>query len=364
MLQLGIIGLPLSGKTTVFNALSGSHAAVGDYSTAKAANLAVVKVPDRRLDRLTEIFQPRKITHAEIEYVDIAGLTRDASAPDKKKEAAYVHSLRQTDALLQVVRCFENPNVAHPDGSIDPRRDISEVDLELILSDLIVVENRLSKLDHLLKVTKKDQDEFQLNILQKCKEALEQGTPLRALDFTSEEKKAIGGYRFLSQKPMLYLLNLDEDQCLDSARWDDDFSFITGTPQSSLAHICALLQMEIASLDEADRPEFMSGLGLKELASETVIRKSFDLLGLIVFLTGGEPEVHSWPIPRGATAHQAAGEIHSDIQKGFIKAEVVSFEDLDRLGSWSRARDEGKLQLHGKDYIVRDGDVILFRFNV
>ncbi len=364
MLQLGIIGLPLSGKTTVFNALSGSHAAVGDFSTSKAANLAMVKVPDPRLDRLVEIFHPKKITHAEIEYVDIAGLTRDASASDRKKEAAYVHSLRQTDALLQVVRCFENPNVPHPDGSIDPRRDISEVDLELMLSDLIMVENRLSKLEHLLKVTKKDQDEFQLNILQRCKEALEQGKPLRALEFTPEEKKAISGYRFLSQKPMLYLLNLDEKQCLEGARWEEEFSFVTETPQSSLAHICALLQMEIAALDEADRPEFMADLGLKELASEAVIKKSFDLLGLIAFLTGGDPEVHSWPIPRGATAHQAAGEIHSDIQKGFIKAEVVSFDDLDRLGSWSKAREEGKLHLHGKDYVVQDGDVILFRFNV
>jgi GTP-binding protein YchF len=364
MLQLGIIGLPLCGKTTVFNALSGSHAAVGDYSTSKAANLAVVKVPDRRLDRLVEIFQPKKITRAEIEYVDIAGLTRDASSSDRKKEAAYAHSLRQTDALLQVVRCFENPNVPHPDGSIDPGRDINEVDSELMLSDLIMIENRISKLDHLLKVTKKDQDEFLLHILQRCREALEQETPLRALEFTAEEKKAIGGYRFLSQKPMLYLLNLDDKQCLEGARWEEQFSFLKKTPRSSLAHICALLQMEIAALDEADREEFMADLGLKELASEAVISKSFDLLGLIAFLTGGDPEVHSWPIPRGTTAQQAAGEIHSDIQKGFIKAEVVSYDDLDRLGSWARARDEGKLRLQGKDYVVQDGDVMLFRFNV
>jgi ribosome-binding ATPase len=363
-LQLGIIGLPLSGKTTVFNALSGSHAAVGDYSTAKLANLAVVKVPDPRMDRLVEIFQPKKITPTEIEYVDIAGLTRDASASDRKKEAAYVHSLRMTDALLQVVRCFENTNVAHPDGSVDPKRDINEVDSELILSDLIVVENRLSKLEHLVKVTKKDQDETHLRLLQKCKETLEQGLPLRSLEFTPEEKKALGGYRFLSQKPMLYLLNLDEKQCLEGTRWEEDYSFVTQTPQSALAHICALLQMEIAGLDEADRAEFMMDLGLKELASQTVIKKSFELLGLIVFLTGGAPEVHSWPIYRGTTAQAAAGEIHTDIQKGFIKAEVVPYADLDRLGSWSRARDEGKLHLHGKDYIVQDGDVVLFRFNV
>ncbi len=363
MLQLGIIGLPLSGKTTVFNALSGARAAVGDYSTAKSANISVVKVPDRRLDRLTEIFQPKKITRAEIEYIDIAGFTRDASS-DRKKEAGYVHSIRQTDALLQVVRCFENPNVPHPDGSIDPRRDIEEVDNELIFADLVLADARVEKLAHLIKVTKKDQDVTLLNILQRCKDALEAGTPLRALEFTPEELKAIGGYRFLTLKPMLYILNLDDSQCPEGKKWEEDFAFVRKTPKSSLAHICALLQMDIAGLDQADKAEFMRELGVEELASDAIIRKSFDLLGLIAFLTGGAPEVHSWPIPRGVTAQEAAGQIHSDIQKGFIKAEVVAYADLDRLGSWSKTREEGKLHLHGKDYIVQDGDVILFRFNV
>lgn len=361
-LQLGIIGLPLSGKTTVFNALSGARAAVGDYSTSKAANLAVVKVPDKRLDRLIEIFEPKKITPAEIQYIDIAGLTREAS--DKKKEAAYVHSIRQTDALLQVVRCFENPNVPHPDGSIDPGRDIENVDAELIFEDLIVVENRVSKLAHMLKVVRKDQDAIHYELLSRCKETLEAGEPLRTLEFTPEEKKALGGYRFLSQKPLLYILNLDETQCNSGVKWESDFSHLLKTPRTALAHICALLQMEIAELGETERAEFMNELGLMELASDTIIRKSFDLLGLIAFLTGGPTEVHSWPIPRGYTAVEAAGEIHTDLQKGFIKAEVVSYADLDRLGNWSKAKDEGKLHLHGRDYIVADGDVMLFRFNV
>jgi hypothetical protein len=361
-LQLGIIGLPLSGKTTVFNALSGARAAVGDYSISKAANLAVVKVPDKRIDRLVEIFEPKKITLAEIQYIDIAGLTREAA--DKKKEAAYVHSIRQTDALLQVVRCFENPNVPHPDGSIDPRRDIENVDSELVFEDLIVVENRVSKLAHMLKVLRKEQDATHYELLSRCKENLEAGTPLRTMEFTLEEKKALGGYRFLSQKPILYILNLDETQCSNGAKWESDFSHLLKIRKTSLAHICALLQMEIAELGEAERAEFMSELGLTELASDTIIRKSFDLLGLIAFLTGGPTEVHSWPIPRGYSAVEAAGEIHTDLQKGFIKAEVVSFADLDRLGNWSKAKDEGKLHLHGKDYIVADGDVMLFRFNV
>lgn len=363
MLQLGIIGLPLSGKTTVFNALSGSHATVGDYSTSKGVNVAVVKVPDKRIDRLTEIFQPKKITYAEIEYIDIAGFTKDASS-DRKKEAAYVHSIRQTDALLQVVRCFENSQVPHPDGSVDPKRDIDEVDSELILADLVVLENRLAKLTHNLKVTKKSEDEAQYQVLERCRKVLEDGIPIRALNLSEADKKLIGGYRFLTQKPMLYILNLDEEQCRDGERWESDFAFLLEKPGSSLAYICALLQMEISNLEEAERAEFMKELGLAELASDVIIRKSFDLLGLIAFLTGGAPEVHSWPIPRGYTAHQAAGQIHSDIQKGFIKAELVSFADLDRLGSWAKARDEGKLHLHGKDYIVNDGDVVLFRFNV
>jgi GTP-binding protein YchF len=360
MLQLGIIGLPLSGKTTVFNAISGSHAAVGDYSLGKTANIAVVKVPDKRLERLIEIFEPKKITHAEIEYIDIAGLTHDGS--DKKKEAGYVHAIRQTDALLHVVRCFENPNVPHPAGSIDPGRDIADVDSELILQDLIVVEGRIEKISRALKIGKKD-DEALYNLLLRCREELENGRPLRNIIFTSEEKKMIGGYRLLSGRPVLYILNLDESQCHQGQSWEDKFEYLKG-PLSGVSHICALLQMDIASFTESERTEFMSELGIEELASATIVRKSFELLGLIAFLTGGPTEVHSWPIHRGITAHLAAGEVHSDIQRGFIRAEVVSYADLDRLGSWAHARDEGKLHLHGKDYVVQDGDVILFRFNV
>jgi ribosome-binding ATPase len=363
MLQLGIIGLPLSGKTTVFNALSGANASVGDYSTSKGANFAVVKVPDKRIDRLVEIFQPKKITLAEIEYIDIAGFTKDASS-DRKKEAAYVHSIRQTDALLQVVRCFENPNVPHPDGSVDPKRDIDDVDSELILADLVVLENRLIKLAHNLKVTKKSEDEAQFQVLEKCRKVLEDGIPIRTLDLSDAEKKLIGGYRFLTQKPMLYILNLDENQYRDGVRWEKEFSYLLERPGSSLAYIPAALQMEIANLDAGEKAEFMKELGIEDLASDVIIKKSFDLLGLIAFLTGGAPEVRSWPIPRGYTAQLAAGTIHTDIQKGFIKAELVSFADLDRLGSWAKARDEGKLHLHGKDYIMNDGDVVLFRFNV
>ena len=363
MLKFGIIGLPQSGKSTIFNALSGAHAAVGDYSTAKAANFAIVKIPDPRIDRLVEIFQPRKITHAEVEYIDIAGLTRDASS-ERKKEAAYIHSIRMADALLQVVRCFDNPDVPHPDGSVDPKRDIAEVDSELLLADMLVVENRLSKLERQMKVAAKDRDKAEVGLLKKLQESLESEKPLRELDLAAGEIKQIGTFGFLTLKPMLYILNLGENQLSDRHIWEDDFAYLIEHTGSGIASICGSLQMDIADLDEAERADFMRELGIESAASDVIINKSFGLLGMIVFLTGGEEEVHSWPIRRGTNAHSAAGEIHSDIQRGFIKAEVVGYDDLDKLGSWSKARDVGKLHLHGKDYVIQDGDVILFRFNV
>ncbi len=363
MLRLGIIGLPQSGKTTFFNSISGAHAAVGDYSTSKGANIAVVKVPDDRFERLIEIFQPKKVTYAEIEYIDIAGMTRDSSS-ERKKEAAYIHALRETEALLQVVRCFGNPNVPHPAGSVDPSRDIAEVDAELMLADLITIENRMTKIEKSIKVAKKEREEAEYKILAKLKDSLENEKPLRTVDLEADELKKIGNYGFLTLKPMLYVLNLGEDQLPDRAKIESEFEWITQTRQSDLASICASLQMDIADLDESDREEFMKELGIESAASDVIIKKSFEILGMMSFLTGGAPEVHAWPIQLGTSAHDAAGEIHSDIQRGFIKAEVVKFEDLDRLGSWAKARENGKLQLQGKDYIVQDGDVILFMFNV
>jgi GTP-binding protein YchF len=363
MLTFGIIGLPQSGKTTIFNAISGAHAAVGDYSTSKKANVSVVKVPDDRLQRIAAIFKPKRIVNAEIEYVDIAGLTKDASS-DRKKEAAYIHAIRQTDALLQVVRCFENPNVPHPDGPVDPARDIIAVDSELILADLVTIETRMEKIARTMKVAKKEQEAAEYKILERLKGVLESESPLRSIEIARDDLAAVSSYGFLTLKPMLYILNLDEKQVPTRAQMESEFARLAETPQSGVASICASLQMDIAEFDESEREEFMKELGLDEKASDIIVKKSFELLGMISFLTGNENEVHSWQIRKGATAHEAAGAVHSDIQRGFIKAEVVRFEDLDRLGSWARARHEGKLALHGKDYVVADGDVILFMFNV
>jgi GTP-binding protein YchF len=363
MLNLGIIGLPQSGKTTVFNAISGSHASTGDYSTSKGANVSVVKLPDERLARTAEIFDPKRIVNAEIEYIDIAGLTKGASS-DRKKEAAYIHAIRQTDALLHVVRCFENPNVPHPEGSVDSIRDIGEVDTELILADLVTIENRMGKIEKNLKVVKNEQEKAEFKVLEKLKSYLESEKPLRSAELSGDDLRAISHYGLLTLKPMLYILNLGEDQIPSRKEVEGKFAYLAEMSQSGVASICASLQMDIADFDESERREFMRELGLESEASEIIIKKSFELLGMISFLTGNKNEVHSWQIRKGSTAHEAAGAVHSDIQRGFIKAEVVKFENLDSLGSWAKAREAGKLALHGKDYVVEDGDVILFMFNV
>jgi len=362
-LTFGIIGLPQSGKTTVFNAISGSHASTGDYSTSKKENVSVVKVPDERLERIAEIFKSGRIVNAEIEYIDIAGLTKGASS-DRKKEAAYIHAIRQTDALLHVVRCFENPNVPHPDGSVDPGRDIVEVDSELILADLVTIENRMTKIEKTIKVAKKEKEEAEYKILERLKGFLENESPLRSVEIEKDDLKTVSSYGFLTLKPMLYILNLGEEQIPSRAEIEKEYSYLAETPQSGVSSICASLQMDIADFDESEREEYIRDFGLDIAASEKIIKRSFELLGMISFLTGNKNEVHCWQIRKGSTAHEAAGEVHSDIQRGFIKAEVVKFEDLDRLDSWSKAREAGKLALHGKDYIVQNGDVILFMFNV
>ena len=266
-MTFGIIGLPQSGKTTVFNAISGSHASTGDYSTSKKENVSVVKVPDERLVRIAGIFKSGRIVNAEIEYIDIAGLKKGASS-DRKKEAAYIHAIRQTDALLQVVRCFENPNVPHPEGSVDPKRDIVEVDLELILADLVSIENRMSKIEKTIKVAKKEKEEAEYKILERLKSVLEEEKPLRSVEIGKDDLKTISSYGFLTLKPMLYILNLGEEQVQSRAEIEKEYSYLSETPQSGIAGICASLQMDIADFEESEREEYIKDFGLDIAASE------------------------------------------------------------------------------------------------
>jgi len=367
-LQFGIVGLGQSGKTTVFNALCSANASVGDYSSAKAPNIAMVKVPEPRVDRLAEIFSSVKKVYGEIEFVDIAGMASQGSTShqelaDKLKDIGYIHAIRMAQALLVVVRCFHDDNVPHPRGSIDPARDIADLESELMLIDLVQIEKRIEKLEHFLKVKPSEENKRELVLMNHMKQHLENDKPLRELEFTRDDSHVLTSFRFLSQKPALYLLNLSEDQIDQAAELEKKYLPEVGRKRA-VASLCGKIEMEIAALDEADRLEFLKDMGFEKPASERVIRRAFDLLGYITFLTAAENESRAWPIPNGYTAFDAAGEIHTDIQRGFIKAETIHFNDIDAIGNWHAAKKAGKLHLEGKDYLIKDGDVILFRFNV
>jgi GTP-binding protein YchF len=362
-MKIGIIGLPQSGKTTIFNALTESQAKTGDYAVVKDPNRAVVKVPDQRLDVLAEMFKPEKLIPAEVEYIDVAGLTRGAS-DDKKSEAAYIAAIRQVDELLQVVRSFESETVFHPEGSVDPRRDIQTVNTELILADLVVADKSASKLEHQAKVAKTDETVSQFEILRRCKEALEEETFTADLEFSEEELKFLAGFGLLTQKPMLYLLNIGEGEIKSPRYSRGDFANLLKPARNSFIPLCGELEMEISQLEESDRAPFMEDYGLEKLATEEVIQGSYSLLGLTSFFTYAGPEVRAWTVKEGTSAVKAAGQIHSDMERGFIKAEVIPFQTLRELGSIQKAKEKGALELHGKDYLIKDGDVVMFRFNV
>lgn len=357
-MRIGIIGLPNSGKTTVFNSLTGSDAPTATYTGATfQVNMAVVPVPDARVDRLSAMYNPRKVTYARVEYADIAGLSGERGM---EIGGELLNALGLNDALLHVVRCFEDRNVPHPLGSVDPARDVAALETELILSDLSKIENRLERLNVSLKRGKSvptfesDQKEFEL--LHRLEPEVEQEVPLRDLDLTAGERKLLRGYQFLSLKPMLIVLNLgDEGQppALDYAH-----------RRSLVTHIRGRLEMEIGQLEAEDAALFMEEFGVTALSFPRLVQQSYELLDRMVFFTAGEEEVRAWEVRQGATALEAAGAIHTDLARGFIRAEVVAYADLDAAGSMAAARAAGKVRLEGKEYVVQDGDVILIRFNI
>ena len=359
MLRAGLIGFPSSGKTALFQLLTSAREAPRSGGKADA-NVGVSRVPDERLDRLTALFNPRKHVPATVEFADIAGV-----AGVKTGAAALldVAAFRNADALLHVVRMFRDPSVPHPSGSVDPARDVRTMEDELILADLGVVERRLERLERDLKKGNTPELKKEQEILQRCREALEAGRPLRALELAPEDGKRLRGFQFLSSKPLLLVLNLDEedlpqaDRAVQLAGASD---FISGAATRAVP-ICAKIELEIAQLEPADAQAFMADLGLKESGLDRVIRASYDLLGYISFFTVGEDENRAWSIPRHTPAQLAAGEIHSDIQRGFIRAEVVRYEHLLARGTLAACREHGELRLEGKEYVVQDGDVINFR---
>jgi GTP-binding protein YchF len=352
-MQTGIIGLPQVGKTTLFRILTKANVeAKGGQST----HVGVAKVPEPRLAELAKLYNPKKITYATVQYVDLAGV-------QKERMRESLASLRDVDAIAHVIRVFDDPTVPHAEGTIDPLRDATNLDLELILSDHDQVSKRLEKLEKELKKKKDPLQELEKVVLEKCKAHLEAEKPLRELALTPEERKPIGGFLFLSARPMLYVLNLGDDEAadLDKAVEKHKLAALQGRPNTAVVAVCGRLEAELAEMDEKEAAELLASYGLKEPGLNRLIRATYDLVGLMAFFTAGEPEVRAWTIRKGSTAVKAAGEIHSDIEKGFIRAEVVRCADLLAAGSLAAAREKGQVRLEGKEYIVQEGDVILFR---
>lgn len=354
-MRLGIIGLPQSGKTTVFNALSRGNLPVTTSGGRFEVHTGVVDVPDTRIDRLSAMFKPKKTIYAKVTYADIAGLEGSKSAIS----GALLNQLTQMDGFLHVVRCFEDPNVPHPAGTVDPLRDIATMDAELLINDLIAVERKLERLaEERKKGGARDKAiiEREQVLFERFKEALGDETPLRELEISAEEEKTLAGFGFLTRKPILVLLNLSEEQSPPVVDYPHS--------RTALVPLQGKLEMEIAQLPPEDAQAFMAEYGIEVLGLERVIRLSYDLLGLISFFTVGADEVRAWTIRRNATAYEAAGEIHSDLQKGFIRAEVIPYDELIALGGLNEAKAKGRLRLEGKEYVVHDGEIVHIRFNV
>jgi hypothetical protein len=357
-----MLGFPKVGKTTLFNILTGAGIAVDKYAASKSEpHVGVARVPEPRLDRLAALFRPRKTTPAHVDFLDIQGLQKgDAKASVDLKE------MRNVDALAHVVRAFRDEEIVHSEGAIDPKRDIATMETELVLADLEVAQRRLERLELGLRKAKSKEDEAELPVMRRCLESLERETPIRDLDLTEEDLRKIRGFAFLTAKPLLLIVNLDESDVKRLPTFVDDLGLRDRATRraTALCAISAKVEEEIAALAPRDARDFLLDLGLAEPAKDRLIRAAFGLLGLIQFFTAGEDECRAWPIRRGTKAPRAAGTIHSDFERGFIRAEVVAFEDLMALGSFAAARERARLRSEGKDYVVQDGDVINFRFNV
>ena len=362
-MKLGILGLANSGKTTLFNSLTQSIAGAGNYpfSTVET-NVGTVNVPDERLDKLAKIYNSKKIIPAVIEFMDIAGLVRGAGKGEGLGNK-FLAQIREADAIVHVVRMFDDPNVMHVDGTIDPLRDIETIKLELIFSDLEMIERRLAKTSKTARADKSAQAE--LDTLTKIKTKLEEGGMASELNFSGEEKNFVTGLFLLTYKPVLYAINVsEEDIAEDENKIIDGLKAYAENEGSEIFFICAKMEEELLSLDEDERQLFLNDLGVTETGLSKLINASYKSLGLVSFLTAGPKETRAWTITRGTKAQQAAGKIHSDIERGFIRAEIVNYEDLLRLGSYSLAKDNGLIRLEGKEYVMRESDVVLFRFNV
>ena len=365
-MKLGIVGLPNVGKSTLFNAITQAGAESANYPFCTIEpKVGIVAVPDERLDKLAEMYNPKKITPATVEFVDIAGLVKGASKGEGLGNKFLSH-IREVDAIVHVVRCFEDPNIVHVDGKIGPARDIETINMELIFADMEMVEKRIERTKKLMKGgDKKYQPE--LDMLERIYDALENGKSARTLEYTKEEKEFLKEVSLLTLKPVIYAANVSEDDFangIENNRFVAELTEIANAENAEVLPICAKIEEEISELDESEKAPFLEELGIEESGLNRLIKKSYHLLGLISYLTAGEPEVRAWTIKNGTKAPQAAGKIHTDFERGFIRAEVVSFDDLMASGTYAQAREKGLVRLEGKDYVMNDGDIVLFRFNV
>ena len=365
-MKLGIVGLPNVGKSTLFNSLTKAGAESANYPFCTIdPNVGVVAVPDERLKKLGDLYHSKKVTPAVIEFVDIAGLVKGASKGEGLGNQ-FLANIRECDAIVHVVRCFEDTNIVHVDGSIDPLRDIETINLELLFSDLEILERRYSKISKAVRMDKSLQKEAQMQ--ERLKEHMEAGNMAKTFELEDEDEEAwFKEYGLLTAKPVIYAANVAENEVADDAAGNAGVQAVkeyAAKEGSEVFVICAEIEQEIAELDDDEKALFLEELGMKESGLDKLIKASYSLLGLISYLTSGEDETRAWTIKKGTKAPQAAGKIHSDFERGFIKAEVVNYQDLMDCGSTAAAKEKGLVRMEGKDYVVQDGDVILFRFNV
>ena len=364
-MKIGIVGLPNVGKSTMFNAITKAGAECANYPFCTIEpNVGIVPVPDKRLDELTKMYNPQKTTHAVIEFVDIAGLVKGASKGEGLGNKFLSH-IREVDAIVEVVRCFEDSNIVHVEGNINPLRDIETINLELIFADLETVEKRLERATKMLKADKKYQ--IEIDALTRLKQALDNGKSARTVEITDDEKEYLKDLFLLTSKPIIYIANVSEEQLqnISNDEYVKQVEKVAKEEHTKCIALCAKIEEELLALEsEEDKKEMLEALGLEKSGLDKVITESYDLLGLMSFLTAGEPEVRAWTIKKGTKAPEAAGKIHTDIQRGFIKAEIVSYDDLIREGSMANAREKGLVRQEGKEYVMQDGDIVLFKFNV